>query len=592
MRYILIFLLLCPWSFGSSLELIDEAYQQGRISIYDKALLTATYILDNSSLPPAFSSPVTQQRPCATPLLMEVASILRHAPPAYRSRYQALKARPSYDGKEHRFLSSQGHFYIHYTGSGEHAPDMTDADMNGVPDQVETMADLFELSHTTYHQQLGYLLPPSDGTLGGGQDIYDVYIQNWPGYYGYSMPEDYAGDMPEYATRSITHIGISNWVTGIYLRGTVAHEYYHACQMAYYCDYLAYSSWAWDENTAMYTEELVFPDDDTWLDYTGYRQKHTFFGLWLFDGWTEYCNVIWPLYIREGLVAYDDTFFRTVFAELGLLTTPQAGGFYPLVLDQQLGSWAGYTLADAYQEFTLWNYMVKDCYDGTGYEDGASFNQLPRAHQVLTYQDLPFCGTGDPTYTNELPPETFASHYIEIYPEANGPGALLATFTGEAAKNQVWGYSLLCHDRGQPLTSGWALHDQGRSHRAGTSHILLPTPSRFDRVVLIFDNLQRMEEPTGRNYSYTVELSNRVQVAAVTPDSGSVNGGDTVTIKGANFDQGTEVWFDKIPAPVVTVIDDTQVVVQTPAHAPGPATVVVRTMLHGRIRLPNGFVFY
>lgn len=593
MRIYAIILLLCPLCIlASSLDLIEKSYEQGHISIYEMALHKAAYLLDIESLPAEFRSDEIHSKLCATSLLKEIEAIMLDAPLTYISRYKELKARPTYDGKVYRYLSSQGNFFIHYTGSGYHAPDLTDDNLNGIPDQIEIIADLFELSYAVYHQQLNYILPPSDGSAGGGQDIYDVYIKNWPGYYGFAMPESYANDMPEYPTRTISYIGISSWATGADLRGTIAHEYYHACQMAYYCDYLAYSSWAWDENTAMYTEKLIFPDDGIWLDYTGYRQNHPFYGLWLFDGWYEYCNVIWPLFIREGLVSYDDTFFRTIFEELGLLTTLQEGGFYPQVLNEQLGVWSGYSLAEAYQLFTVWNYLVKDCYDGTGYEDGASFMRQPRIHHVLYYQDLPFSGTGDPASNNEIPPQTYASHYIEIYPDETGPGAMLITFSGEAGKNQEWGYSMLCHDRQHPLNSGWELYSRAIRRKTATIDILLPNPGLFDRIVLIFDNLRCIEELESMNYTYSIELSNAVQIDSIIPDSGHADGGDVITISGANFDLGTKVWFNKIPAPVVTFINNTQVLVSTPAHSPGPKSVSVSTMLHGNATMPDAFVFY
>ncbi len=597
MRFFLIFLIysLCALiAFGSSYGLISDACERGDISIYDKALLQAMLILDYESVPAEYKTknPCERSFMCATGLIKEAESILRSAPAEYILRYKSVRSRPGYSNKVYRYLSGQGHFYIHYTVKGEHAVDTADDNTNGIPDKVELMAEYFEYSHDIYHSQLGYILPPSDGEAGGGIDIYDVYIENYPEYYGYTMPEYYSGDMPDYSTRTVSYIGISSWVTGDDLGATIAHEYYHACQMAYYCDYNAYSSWAWDENTAMYTEKIVFPEGNTWLAYTGYRQNRPFNGLWLFDGWTEYSNVIWPFFIREALVDYDDTFFRTVFEELGNSTTNNEGGFYPFIIDELLCSSAGMTLREAYQIFTQWNYLVKDCYDGSGYDDGEAFIRQPKPHQVLYYQDLPFSGTGDPNYSNEIPPESHASHYIEIYPEQAGPGALVAKIQGDLSKNQVWGYSILCHERQFPLTAGWTACSREISQKAGAMDILLPEPGLYDRVVLIIDNLQYMEEPESRNYSYSVSLHNDVQVSGIEPDSGHISGNEIVQISGANFDSGASVFFDKTPALMVDFINSREIIILTPPHSEGSVSITVSTMFHGSLRLYDAFLFY
>lgn len=580
-------------AFGSSYDLVCKAYERGDINIYDKALLQTMLILDYESLPAEYRVQNADRRfMCATGLIKEAESILLSAPLEYILRYKSIKSRPAYSNKVCRYLSDQGNFYIHYTVKGQHAVDPEDDNNNGIPDKVELMAEYFEYSWDIYHNQLGYILPPSDGDMGGGQDIYDVYIENYPEYYGYTMPENYSNDMAEYSTRTVSYIGISSWVEGDDLCATIAHEYYHACQMAYYCDYMAYSSWAWDENTAMYTEKLVFPEGYTWLSYTGGRQNKPFNGLWRFDGWTEYTNVIWPLFIREALVDYDDTFFRTVYEELGLITTIQEGGFYPFIIDELLFSFAGVTLRDGYQIFTRWNYLVKECYDGSGYEDGELFVRQPKPHQVLNYQDLPFYGTGNPNSSNEIPPETHASHYIEIYPEPAGPGALVAKIQGDMSKNQVWGYSMLCHESQFPLTEGWEVYSSEISQKPGIMNIVLPEPGLYDRVVLVIDNLQYLEEPESRNYIYSVSLHNDVQISRIEPDSGHIGGNDLVVISGANFDSGTRVWFDKVPAAMVDFINSREIMIITPPHSEGYVSLTVSTMLHGSLRLDDAFLFH
>lgn len=64
-------------------------------------------------------------------------------------------------------------------------------------------------------------------------------------------------------------------------------------------------------------------------------------------------------------------------------------------------------------------------------------------------------------------------------------------------------------------------------------------------------------------------------LTSLSQSSGSSAGGDTITIRGENFSDGTGVLFDGTPASSVTVVNATTLQVVTPAHAPGGYDVTI-----------------
>lgn len=66
-------------------------------------------------------------------------------------------------------------------------------------------------------------------------------------------------------------------------------------------------------------------------------------------------------------------------------------------------------------------------------------------------------------------------------------------------------------------------------------------------------------------------------VSSVSPNSGAIGGGQTVTITGTNFTGATNVKFGGVAATGVTVNSDTQITATTPGHSAGIVDVTVTT---------------
>ena len=167
-------------------------------------------------------------------------------------------------------------FCVHYVAGTGDAPNLADvAPANGVPDYVEQISAAAETSFAVENGTLGWPDAKSDGSLGGGEGLVDIYLVDIgdDGLFGYAAPDpppsqrcgrkcfaylvldnDYAPDEFNYPD------------PGIPLRVTMAHEYNHVLQ--FNLDAIQ-DGWLF-ESTATWAEEKVFPNDN---DYVNYLRK-------------------------------------------------------------------------------------------------------------------------------------------------------------------------------------------------------------------------------------------------------------------------------------------------------------------------------
>jgi len=80
-------------------------------------------------------------------------------------------------------------------------------------------------------------------------------------------------------------------------------------------------------------------------------------------------------------------------------------------------------------------------------------------------------------------------------------------------------------------------------------------------------------------------------VTSVYPSFGSTAGGSVVTIRGTNFQPGTSVKFDGIPASTVTFVDSTTLTATTPSHSTGVVNVTDTNPDSQSGTLVNGFTY-
>ncbi|QIX27496.1 hypothetical protein ncot_13415 [Nocardioides sp. JQ2195] len=209
----------------------------------------------------------------ATLALVEVQQTKHDLSGTDRERAASLLARPTDDDNRPTEISYDGepseshcteHFCIHWVTEGKHAPASDDADHDGLPDYVETVATAMERVWATEVDTLGYRSPISDGTKGNPdgesrKGLVDVYLGNTGAQqvYGYAVPEDTTSTSSAYLVLDNDFAEFSGRPIDA-LKVTAAHEFFHAVQFAYST---MGDRW-FMESTAAWVEERVYDDID------------------------------------------------------------------------------------------------------------------------------------------------------------------------------------------------------------------------------------------------------------------------------------------------------------------------------------------
>ena len=218
---------------------------------------------------------------------------------------------------EERVFSPVGRrFNIHYAASGADAPDATDANANGVPDWVETVAGVFEYVYDVEVTKMGYAAPPVTR--------YDVYLRDLTveGAYGFTTNDGFPVS-PSTSVASYIEIDRSFTdalftVGGRYtpmqvLQITAAHEFHHSIQFGY--NYY-FDIW-YGESTSTWMEDEVYDSVNQLYSYLG--SYTSVVGALALNGPignnSEYGRWIFNRYLAE--VQGSRTVVRSVWEELG-----------------------------------------------------------------------------------------------------------------------------------------------------------------------------------------------------------------------------------------------------------------------------------
>lgn len=220
---------------------------------------------------------------CGFRIINSVKLNLNSFPLDKRIKLQNILQRPS---TQKTLITPSGRFKIHYDTTGNDA----------------VTYSVFELANaidSVYNFEVNYMgFPPAPSDLnGGGDDLFDIYIQNLGSTYGYTELEYPLGD--QHFT-SFMVIENSFHEDGFYTKGidaarvTVAHEYHHAIQIG---NYLFKETDIWfHELTSTSMEEFVF---DSVNDYYGYISDFFNTPYKIFTNHNGYSQAIWNLYLMK-----------------------------------------------------------------------------------------------------------------------------------------------------------------------------------------------------------------------------------------------------------------------------------------------------
>ena len=323
------------------------------------------------------------------------------------------------------YASPGGHFNIHYSNSllsGDH-PDLTDADHNGVPDWVETVAAVFDNVYAVEVKGMGFRSPPVIK--------YDVYLLDLVSQRAYGFTDDvYDPNYPPTGVVSVaSYIEIDKAFTdpmftvdGTYtpvemLEVTAAHEYHHAIQFGY--NYYFDPTFA--EMTSTWMEDEV---------YDGVNQSYEYLPSYLpqastiaidapEDGGSEYGRWVFNRYLAESHshapTQQSSDFLRAVWERIGSTPAPLYGNNLPMLpaVMATISVYGG-TLSDDFLGFAKRLYR----------EDWASHDALDTAriaavslNPQATYSNYPVNTTAISTFAANLSPYTFA--YYKFRPDAS-----------------------------------------------------------------------------------------------------------------------------------------------------------------------------
>lgn len=189
-------------------------------------------------------------------------------------------------------ITPGGHFKIHYNQTGTHAPGY---DLNLLAAALDSVYK-FEIEY------LGYDFPPGDSLYDpngsyGGDNRYDIYIQNLSGLYGYTQFEV---ELQPGSRKYTSFMVIDNDFTGYFSSGingarvTVAHEFHHAIQGGNYI--FRSDDTYFYEITSTAMEEFVF---DNINDYYAYMSDYFQNPSRAFPNNNGYNLAIWHIFLKD-----------------------------------------------------------------------------------------------------------------------------------------------------------------------------------------------------------------------------------------------------------------------------------------------------
>lgn len=313
--------------------------------------------------------------------------------------FEEVLARPSVEDFPLTFDSPGGHFKIHYTratGDNDRVDEVTwpDLNSNGIPEYVEIVARIVDSCWDHHVDELGYRPPVNDEPYDGGDSRYDVYIKDQgPNYYGATNYDKFitTGGMtlattwleldnryqeyPTYSTRPIAALQV-----------TMAHEFFHAIQLAYDayepcltedCG-IGESNPYWLEMSSVWMEEETY---DNVNDYYGYIEYYMntidvapYRALNLNNGLAIYGAGLFPIFLAEE---YGAGLIRLIWEKCG--DAPLENFFLRAIQDAIPEYTNGATdFEDAWTEYSRWLFFTGTrTRPGRYFEEAANYSMIP-----------------------------------------------------------------------------------------------------------------------------------------------------------------------------------------------------------------------
>jgi len=239
-----------------------------------------------------------EEKKCGFGLVSQVKMNLELFTPDQQKVLKSLLIRPLLQ----TFVDSpSGFFRIHYDETGSNRPAYNTG--LSVVQNVAEVANALDSVYRFEIEYLGFIFPPSDNGA-GGDDKYDVYIQNQGGsVYGYTEWESKVGSINWTSFMVIDNDYVGYYSTGLNgMRVTVAHEFHHGIQLGNYSVLNSNSPFRdsdlfFYELTSTSMEEFVYDDVNDYYAYMGSYFNNPDAG---FPDQNGYNLAIWNIYIKDN----------------------------------------------------------------------------------------------------------------------------------------------------------------------------------------------------------------------------------------------------------------------------------------------------
>ncbi len=283
-------------------------------------------------------------------------------------------------------ISPSGLFRIHYDTTGSNVPLY---DNLSIEEGVFEVAVAFDSSYHFFVNLLGYIEPPSDGTL-GGDDKYDVYIVDYGStLYGQTFFEN-----------DVSYIEIENSFKksegfnsyGINAaRATAAHELHHAIQVGSYGD--ASKDQYYYELTSTAFEEFVYDDVNDYYAYIYSYFRNTAKKLESNKG---YNLAIWNIFLQERFNSEDPLIGHKIVMKSWELIRDK--GYRAIIAIANAMEDYGKSFGNEFNVFADWMYFTNDnTKAGQYFEEAVNYPsvkstytlELEESEKTITIQSEP-----------------------------------------------------------------------------------------------------------------------------------------------------------------------------------------------------------
>jgi hypothetical protein len=393
---------------NTSRAAIDAAYEEGAIDFDRMILLKAYTIYAPEELPLEFRGHDPDK--CGTATAREIEEALTLVEAEIATEIRGMRARPvcdtSYD---------TAHFRIHYDTSGPHM-------IYGWPSTTyrDAIATALENCWTEETVTIGFREPPSDGTDpdgGGGNGLYDVYLQDLTGVYGYcqgsyTVPATARIDCTSYVVIDNDYAGFGYPDPVDPMKVTVAHEFCHSCQYSH--DYTE-PTW-YLECTSTWVEDVIYDSIDDYRGYVFYFYNYPYASLDWNDGTglRMYGSCVWNFFLMEhvSIDVIPDIWYAC-----------ETAGDLWSKMNSVLGS-HGTSLEEEFKEFAIWSWFTGSRNDGTHFEEGAFWPLVAAERTYTTYPVI----AGGPISAHR--PDHLAWNYIHMSNPGGSEDVLDVTYDG------------------------------------------------------------------------------------------------------------------------------------------------------------------